>query len=763
MQDTTIDPISTLRSTKDCPIVFHRDQKWFLLRMDSAFYAMRVTPEGHLVHVGSGTLPANLAHCGLDEELWFDRLDDYEEYNYVWNNQGRCFELPCFGDVNYVESALKVSFPQTAGPLESGDAANLPVRDLRLRYVSHDILHDAAPGLAPAHGLPTRGPSRATLCVMLKDEQYDFFTKLFYRVSPAQNIIERWVELENCTCMTVPVHRLCFATMNLPPGKWEMTHAAGVWAREFATQRTPLDQGTFVMDNRGLNTGHNHNPFYLINETAAASEKNGKVHFGALAFSGNWSLQFESLFNQTVRVHGGYEPGDLSMPLAPGQKHATPAMILGWCEGGWGQASRHLHDFAREFVLPGAAPQPCRPVLYNSWEATYFDVQVENQIELARKAAAIGVELFCVDDGWFGARRHDRAGLGDWVVSPAAFPNGLKPLIDEVKKLGMKFGLWVEPEMVNPDSDLYRAHPDWVLHFPGRPRTEMRQQLILDFGREEVVQFIGDALEKLLRENAIDFFKWDMNRFATEPGSVAGQTIGHRHAAAVYRIMDRLRKNFPHLSIQSCSGGGGRVDLGMLARADQVWTSDNTDAFDRAIIQDGYSLAYPTRAMECWVTHEKNHQTGRRASLDLRFDMAMRGALGIGSSLNQLGEEELARYQRKIAFYKRIRPVVQEGNLHRLALAAEGGTSIWLSVLRDGSQAVYSSVTITQLQGVFRAPPVLCGLVPEAIYRVLDEHDTELARYHGAQLMTLGLPNDPTKGGFGCTVRSKTLWLVRAD
>jgi alpha-galactosidase len=378
--------------------------------------------------------------------------------------------------------------------------------------------------------------------------------------------------------------------------------------------------------------------------------------------------------------------------------------------------------------------------LYNSWEATYFNLSFANQVELARKAAAIGVELFCVDDGWFGARRSDNAGLGDWVVSRDIFPEGLEPLVEEVHRLGMEFGLWVEPEMVNPDSDLYRQHPDWVLHFPGRERTEARNQLILDFGRPEVVEHIFAVLDDLVSRYAIAFFKWDMNRLATEPGSVAGQAIWRRHVEGVYQIMDRLRRRHPDLDIQSCSGGGGRVDLGILGRTDQVWVSDNTDAYDRIRIQEGFSLAYPARCMEAWVTHEHNHITRRAASLGLRFDVAMRGALGIGSSLNELSEAELAEYASYIDFYKRIRHVIQEGQVYRLERLEEFEASVIECVLPDGREAVFSVALRDHQVGSFRPAAPLKGLTPQAIYQVTDRHRREVHRASGYELMTLGLP-----------------------
>jgi len=327
----------------------------------------------------------------------------------------------------------------------------------------------------------------------------------------------------------------------------------------------------------------------------------------------------------------------------------------------------------------------------------------------------------------------------------------------------MKFGLWIEPEMVNPDSDLYRAHPDWVLHQPGRARRESRNQLILDFGRPEVVAYLMDALDRLVQDAGVDFFKWDMNRYVMDTGSAAGRGIWRAHVEALYGIMDRLRERHPHLEIQSCSGGGGRIDFGVLARCDQAWTSDNTDAHDRTRIQDGFSLAYPARAMECWVTHEKNHQTGRIASLDLRFDAAMRGALGIGTPLDRLSGDELAAYRRKIAFHKRIRPVVQEGDLYRLAAAAREGVSTWLFAAPDRSAAVYSTIVLEHLPGVYRAPTVLRGLDADSIYRVIDDSEREVGRYSGFQLMTLGLPGDTASGGMGCAIRSRTVLLEKIE
>jgi len=733
-------------------IDFNPTTRTFNLVLATSYYAFQVDPAGRVVHLGWGPRPANAAQ---DDLITGEVAYRTYEVQASFITQFRPDEILTFGDVTSYGYTLKASFPSLPATLQAGEARHLPIRDLRLRYVDHEVVTDpssgtgrgAQPGLAPTHGLPVKEPGpRETLRVRLKDPVQDFFVTLCYRLTPEHDVIERWCELHNAGQDTVSFEVCYFASLHLPSGTNELTYVSGSWAREFTTHRERLAPGTHLIESRNLQTGHVTNPIFLVNRPGQAWEETGTVYFGALAYSGSWQIAVEQLPTWDVRVHAGYHPFDFQLDLAPGETHVTPPLVCGVSPNGWGGASRRLHAFAQDRVLPRSPQGPLfRPVLYNGWEATYFDLSYESQTALARKAAAIGVELFCVDDGWFGARRSDHAGLGDWLVRPDAFPQGLEPLVEEVHRLGMKFGLWVEPEMVNPDSDLYRQHPDWVLHFPGRERTEARNQLILDFGREEVVEHIFALLDALVERYGIAFFKWDMNRLATEPGSVVGKAIWRKHAAGVYAIMDRLRRKHPTLDIQSCSGGGGRIDLGMLARTDQVWVSDNTDAFDRIRIQEGFSLAYPARCMEAWVTHEHSHITQRTTSLGLRFDVAMRGALGIGSSLNELGEAELAEYASYIAFYKRIRHVIQEGVLYRLERLEEFQASVIEYVLPDGREAVYSVALRDHQIGSIRPAPLLKGLIPGAMYVVTDRHDREAHRATGYELMTMGLPHDITE------------------
>ncbi|WP_404421833.1 alpha-galactosidase [Nibricoccus sp. IMCC34717] len=738
-------------------IQFDASLHLILISLASSSYVLRITPEQDVVHVlhrpvASALQPAQLGN-----------LDHYDEASPNLEHEGRAYEYPVSGDTAYPEVALRVAFPRAPGPLKAGEAPHLPVRDLRLRYVRHEILKDARPALAPEHGLAPAAPADGqTLRIDLVDTAYAFEVSLFYRVSPARDVIERWVELRNRTDMAVEVERLSFATLHLPIGRWELTSLHGTWARETQITRETLQPGVRVLQSRGLNTGWRVQPGFMLSRPGLADEERGEVYFGALAYGGGWSLRFEVLPTGQTRVHAGYNVDDFSLTLPPGATHRTPALVFGCASDGFGGASRRLHRFTREQVLPVTPKSPVRPVLYNSWEATTFNVRADQQIALARKAAAIGVELFVVDDGWFGGRRHDKAGLGDWFEAKECFPNGMRELTDEVRKLGMRFGLWFEPEMINPDSDLYRAHPDWVLHNPGRPRREIRNQLMLDLGRPEVVAYLHERLRTLVRDAGIDFIKWDMNRYVTESGSVAGQGLWQAHIAGVYSLMDRLRAEFPDLEIESCSGGGGRADLGVFSRTDQAWTSDNTDALDRLRIQEGFSLLYPQRTMMCWVTHHENGISFRELPLQLRFDTAMRGSLGIGESLDKLTDEELKEFAAKIAFYKRIRAIVQNGDLYRLASLERDGFSVWQTTLTDGSKAVLSYVMPSEMQGVIHDPIRLKGLKAGATYRVTDEKGAELGRYTGAQLATLGMPYERRSVDWKAAVRaqrSRTLLL----
>ncbi len=564
-------------------------------------------------------------------------------------------------------------------------------------------------------------PGADTLVLVEHDAVEPVEVRLHYQVFP-QGVLARWTEIENKSKTTVTLENAASATWNLPPDRrYQLSSLTGKWGGEFQLRTEPIHQGASVLESRRGHTSHQTNPWFQVTAAGATTENAGPAWFGELGWSGSWRITVEEVESHAVRVTGGWNPFDFAYPLAPGQKLETPKFYGGFTDQGEGEASRILHRLQQEAILP--KPRP-RPVLYNSWEATGFNVSEQGQIPLIERAAKIGVERFVIDDGWFGQRKDDHAGLGDWYVNPQKFPNGLKPVIDKVHSLGMDFGIWVEPEMVNPDSDLYRKHPDWAMHFPGQPRTEMRNQLMLNLARADVRDYVFGFLDKLVSENQIAFLKWDYNRIWAEPGweevPLAEQReIYVKFVDNLYAILAELRRKHPGLDIESCSSGGGRVDLGILRYTDQVWTSDNTDALDRLTIQDGFTHAYTPGIMMAWVTDVPNFLDKRSIPLQFRFDVAMTGSLGIGADLSKLSDAELQQSAANVTFYKQVRPLVQMGSLYRLTPAlATAGT--WASeyVAPDKSAAVAFAFLRSEQFGTPYPIVRLEGLDPAATYTV---------------------------------------------
>jgi alpha-galactosidase len=576
-------------------------------------------------------------------------------------------EYAGWGEGLFVEPALKVTFPD-------GN------RDLVLHYASHTVT---------ANGVD----------VVLKDIERPVFVTLHYTMDPASGILARSATIENRGNEPVTVEQAAAAAWALPAGHYTLHYLTGRWAGEWTLTQETLHPGARVIESRRGTTGHQANPWFAI-QAGGPSDDTGEVWFGALAWSGSWRITVEQDQLDAVRVTGGYNPFDFGYVLHPGEKLETPVFYGGYSAHGMGGASRLLHHFEIAHILPhrigtgeDAAPKP-RPVIYNSWEATEFSVSEAGQIALAERAAALGVDRFVMDDGWFGQRKDDHAGLGDWYVNPQKFPHGLKPLIDRVHALGMDFGLWVEPEMVNPDSDLYRKHPDWVLNFPGRPRTEQRNQLVLNLARPDVKEYVLGFLDKLLTENDIAFLKWDYNRNWSEPGwgqlpAAEQKKVYVAFTENLYSILAELHRRHPMVELESCSGGGGRVDLGILRYADEVWPSDNTDPFDRLTQQYGFTYAYTPQIMMAWVTDSPHWLNKRSTSLTYRMLSSMEGSLGIGADITKWNDEEMATAKRLIATYHQVQRTIVQGEQYRLISPLNGSEfSATQTVSKDMSQSV---------------------------------------------------------------------------
>jgi alpha-galactosidase len=683
------------------PVRFDEATRTWLLATPSTGYAVRLAGDEAggetLRHVYWGPRLPLAQAAGLP--AWADGWD-----------QVLGEELPATGGQRFGPPGLLVEF---------GDGT----RALEWRYAGHAV-------------------DGGQLRVTLADRHYPLELVLHYLVHPDSDVIERWTELHHTGGdQPVTVERCDSAHWTLPvrPG-CRISHVAGEWAAEFQLARMPLPYGeTTLTTRRGLSR-HQANPWLMV-DAGDATEEYGEVWSTVLAWSGGWRITARRTLADQVTIGGGAGHDGVRWRLRPGERWRSPVFAGLYTRDGFGAASRAWHAYTRAHVLP--RPDEPRPVLYNSWEGTWFDVNESNQRELATVAAELGVELFVVDDGWFGGRTGAHAGLGDWWPNPERFPHGLTPLIDEVHRLGMRFGLWVEPEMVNPDSDLYRAYPDWVLHQPHRHRTELRNQLVLNFARPDVAGWAHGWLDRLLAEHEIDFLKWDMNRAFTEAGWPAGEDPGRLwfdHVAAVYSIIDRLRADHPRLRIETCAGGGGRVDLAILARSDQAWTSDNTDPVDRIAIQHGYGQVYPAITMGAWASESPNPLNRRAAPLRFRFHVAMAGALGISGNLCEWSAEDRREAAALVAAYKQVRHVVQHGALYRLTPARVEGTTAVQYLSRDATETVVLGWRPLARYGQPDPALRLAGLDPDACYTQLGSgvvHYGAVLLHHG---LVLGLP-----------------------
>ena len=595
-------------------------------------------------------------------------------------------EYPGYAGVKYIDPALKVTFPDG-------------VRDVVLTFV--DFITTASP--------------QPTLALRFKDSAYPLQVTLHYRIHEEYDLIERWVTLENLGTDAVHVERVFSAKWTMPPGDdYSLSHLYGRHVGEFQMQREALTPGLKVIESRRLIPSHRAAPWFAVDR--CAGEEHGDVWFGTLAWSGNFKITAEVTEFASTRVSVGLNDWDFAWKLIPGQPFVTPSSISGYTSNGFGDASRSFHDYVRNELIPHG--KVLHKILYNSWEATLFAVDETSQSNLAAIAANMGVELFVMDDGWFHNRNWDNAGLGDWFPDKVKFPNGLHNLIKNVNDLGMDFGLWVEPEMTNPDSDLYRTHPDWVIHFPTRARTESRNQLILNMARADVQEYIIGVLDALLSDHNIAFIKWDMNRGISEPGWAEApgdqRELWVRYVQGLYHVWGALRQRHPNVIWQSCASGGGRTDLGILKFADQVWTSDNTEATARLGIQEGYSQFLPANTMEAWVTDWGKDLV----PLEFRFHVSMCGSLGVGGNLLEWNQAERQVGSDCIQLYKTIRHIIQFGDQFRLVSPQRSDYSAVQYVSKDKSEAVLFAFR-THIPDPFNIPMLyLRGLDPEALYSV---------------------------------------------
>ena len=614
----------------------------FLLSTKSTSYAFGVDDLGLIRHLYWGK------KIGLVEELEMPQLTEVSTNDPVFEITKE--EFPVHGGLRYKEHCLKATFADGT-------------RELVYQYCGYDV---------------EENEDWEELVVHLKDDHYEFFMDLHYKLYPEYDLMERYVVVRNQTEDPIQIEKLHSAQFHIPYENLNFSNVHGHWGAEQQRFVQKVSYGKIVIENRrGIST-HNHNPYFVLDRDA--TETGGEVYFGALRLSGNFSGVVEQTPYGETLVQMGINPHDCLLELKPGESFTAPAILCGYSDSGFETMSHNLHRFARERIL---RPE-LRPVLYNSWEATEFHVNSRDQIKLAEKAAELGAELFVLDDGWFGERHSIQNGLGDWYVNEGKFPNGLEELIDVVKGLDMKFGIWVEPEMVNPKAQLYQQHPDWIYHYDTRVTDTSRVQYVLNITMPEVREFIYNMLDNLLTRYDIDYIKWDANRPISQTGPQ--RDIWYKHIQTVYGIVTELKKKHPNVLFEACASGGGRIDYGILGIFDDFWTSDNTDAYDRLYIQDAYSRIYPIKAMRAWATDCPNFLSQRVIPLTFRFHSAMMGSLGIGCNILKFTPEEMELAQRMISQYKEIRPIIQEGDFYRLENPSDN--RYFLYEYRKGDQGV---------------------------------------------------------------------------
>jgi len=608
-------------------------------------------------------------------------------------------------------------------------------------------------------GLPaTFGDNAKTLLLHLKDELIGLTATLSYTLFDDVAGVMRHTELHNASDADLYIERAYSLCLELPDSRYDLITLSGKWAREREMSRRPLVMGEQgVSSLRGATSLFTSNMLFLARPET--TEDRGEAIGAALVYSGNFTASVHVDANRCSRVFLGLNGVDFSWKLAPGETFHTPEAVTVYSDAGLDGMSAQFHRICADHLVRGKYAKAPRPILLNNWEATYFGFNEEKLLKIARTAADVGVELFVLDDGWFGHRDDDTTSLGDWYVDTKKLPNGLKHLTDQVHAMGLKFGLWFEPEMVSPKSDLYEKHPDWAIHIDGREPVQQRQQLTLDMSRVDVQDYVYNAVASHLREDGIDYVKWDMNRHFSNIGSALlpadqQKELPHRYMLGLYRVLEKLVNEFPDVLFESCSSGGGRFDMGMLHYMPQTWTSDNTDALCRCRIQYSTSLVFPPFAMGSHVSAVPNHQTGRITPIQTRGNVAMSGCFGYELDLNTLSAEDLEKVRAQVKRIKELRTTLLYGDFHRLVNPYEGQDTAWITVSKDKREAVFMFVRAMNQPAT---PPVLVklrGLDENKIYTIRETGE----RYSGSEMMHLGLSVHP---GWGDA--ASVSWTLEAE
>ncbi|MGG4216400.1 alpha-galactosidase [Paenibacillus sp. FSL L8-0638] len=707
-------------------IYIDKEKLLFHLQGSNTSYVMQVIRGGYLSHLYWGKKIQN--YRGSNKIIFMDR-----GFSPNPDGEDRAFSLdtipqeyPSFGNSDFRIPAYQIQ-------LENGST----VTDFR--YKEHRVFQ----GKPKLKGLPSTYAEDdgevATLEIVLEDPLIDVKVVLCYSLYQKRDVITRSVRFENEGRQQLKLLRALSASVDFRDDEYELITMYGAHNNEKNIARRKILPGIQMVDSCRGASSPQQAPFMAL-VRKGTDEEQGEVYAFNLVYSGNFTAQTQVDSYRNTRVTMGINPFDFTWLLEPEESFQTPEVVMVYTENGLGGMSRIYHDLYRNRLCRGPFRDKERPILINNWEATYFNFDANKIEQLAKEAQSVGVELFVLDDGWFGKRDDDNTSLGDWVVDRRKLPDGLPDLANRIRNLGMEFGLWFEPEMVSIDSDLYRKHPDWCIHVPDRPYTLGRNQLMLDLSRKEVCEYVIKSVSDILSDVPITYVKWDMNRHMTDVGSAAlpperQRETAHRYILGLYNIMEELTSKFPNVLFESCSSGGGRFDAGMLYYMPQTWTSDNTDAICRLKIQWGTSLVYPPITMGAHVSTVPNHQVGRITPLETRGYVAMAGNLGYELDLTTLTVEEKEVVKKQIALYKEMRSLIQFGNFYRMINPFDENEAAWSFVSEDQTEMAASYFKVLSQPAAAIKTLKFKGLNPDYVYRNVETGEL----FGGDELMHVGI------------------------
>lgn len=711
-------------------IVFNKQDNTFTLHTKNTTYQMKVDQYGVLLHLYYGArTTGNMEYLLTYTDRGFSGNPYEAGHDRTYSLDVLPQEYPTFGTGDYRSPALIVKNHDGSFACD-------------LRYYGHQITN----GKYYLQGLPAvygEQEEAQTLAIFLRDSVSGVQVRLMYGVLPEHDIITRSAIVKNKGSKPVLLEKVLSASLDIVSGDFDLITFGGRYAMERIYNRNRIEQGSVVIGSRRGYSSHQFNPMMILAEHRT-TENYGKCYAMNFVYSGAWKGKAERDHVDLTRLQMGLHDENFSYPLAPEESFVAPEVVMSCSTAGLARLSQNLHDCFRNHLCRGKYKDAPRPILVNSWESCYFDFNGETIYQLAQEAADLGIDMVVMDDGWFGKRESDRSSLGDWVVNEEKLGMPLGKLIERINAVGVKFGIWIEPEGVSEDSDLYREHPDWAYVIPGRNPERSRSQLVLDFSRKEVVDAMFEKICAVLDQGNIEYVKWDCNRSIGNLYShdTASQSkVLFDYMLGVYDFMDRLVKRYPNILLETCSGGGGRFDAGMLYYSPQIWTSDNTDAIDRLRIQYGTSFGYPVSSMGSHVSAVPNHQTGRITPMNTRGVVAMAGIFGYELNLGQLTNPEREEVRRQIKTFRSYEQLIRQGNYFRLSNPFEDALVAWQFVSKDQREVLMSAVA-QEIHGYMVTPYVkFRGLMSGKLYQ-----DQETGKIYPADaLMDMGIPVPPAR------------------